>query len=295
VGFLMQIEPETTISPEEIQVDFTQIDEILAMLRYWHGIEVDNWIDSEACKYILSVKVTGFLTKKLSLHLHKYFEKIADEYDSGLETTDLSDVRILFREDSRGNPGKDVLELSRVIESCRINCPVKDWLQFLTLPAYADCRIIISISFIPFGDENRKNEVILYLRVVNSEKLVITSFESSKGKFDYFGFLKHGMHIYRDIARRIEKKREDGTLVSFMNPDNPSFFRFPCDDEEEAFILNGLNTTIGIESSVNANTVEFKLSSELIPALLSYFWMGLPQSIFILPGEHIIPMRRTRG
>lgn len=285
---------------ESFTLDPLALDDLLTVLRYWYGIEVDHWINSEASKYTTIMRISRFPGRKHLNKLHRYFEEAvreAEKLQGSRDPLDKEDfdgtfgdflgVEVNLIEAVRGKRKNDVLDVRRLVPACRVHYPVRNWFFFTDERPYYKCDIHLMLAFEPFGGEGGKNAVTLSLKVVDEDLLAVTGFESRWKKFKKFKFLKKGVDLLREIDERIMQKHREGKRPPYFNPAKPDWFLFRCESEEEAVILNGLNHTLGHESFQEGDLVEFKMEEVDFPGLISYLRVGLPQHIFLGPDQEV--------
>ncbi|MCD4782415.1 MAG: hypothetical protein K8T10_01155 [Candidatus Eremiobacteraeota bacterium] len=277
-----------------VPITLAELDNILTVLRYWYGVEVDHWINSEASRYRTIMRITNFGKKKDCERLFDYFDEAQIEASNLNESTDPLDQSefdgifgdflgveptILDGHEKEDRAG--VLEVTKLVSSCKVHYPVKNWFFFTDEKRYYRCEISITLSFQSFGEEAGWNDATIKLRILGEDRLAIVGFHSTHKDFDNdFHFLKDGINVLDEIDMRIAKKYLTGKRPEKSSPRKPDWFLFACDSEEEAIILNGINNTLEIESCQKGKKVEFKMDEFDIPGLISYVRTGLPHFIF---------------
>lgn len=292
LGFGAKQEP---IPDHHKPISLTQLDNLLTVLRYWYGVEVDNWINSEASRYTVIMRIDHFKSSKDLKRLHDYFKEAVKEAESMQGSQDPIDfldfqgtyadfigVEVNAIKSLKGAKGGDILDIRRLIPACKIHYPVKNWFFFTDEKRYYPCQIKLTLSFEPFGEGGGKNSATIKLRILEDNVLAVTGFESAYRNFDQnFNFLFRGLDTLEEIDNRIAEKYSTGKRDIKASPRSIDWFLFECMSESEAIVLNGINQTLGIESYQKDKLVEFKMEEFDIPGLISYVRAGLPQYIFI--------------
>ncbi len=276
--------------PENAMIlKLADLDDLLTVLRYWYGIEVDHWINSEASKYFSVLKVSKFPREKHLKRLFEYFKEAIEEAKrlrnskDPIEKEDLAKTFASFlgaEVEVLEENGKKYLLVKRLAPSCRVHHSVQNWFFFTDEKPYYKCDIKLSLIFVPFGEEDKKSTVTFDIKIFDEDQITIVGFESNGKKFDDFSFLKKGLNIFREIDLRIAQKHKEGKRPEFFNPLKPDWFLFECESEEEAVILDDINITLGNESIHKGKKVEFKMEEVDIPGLISYLRAGLPHTIY---------------
>jgi len=285
---------EEKLPENHIPLTLEELDNLLTVLRYWYGIEVDHWINSEASRYNTIMKMTNFMKKKDCRRLFDYFDeakKEAGKMRGSEDPIDQSDfdgtfgdflgINVSIIEGQVEENKAGILEVKRLTGSCKLHYPVKNWFFFTDEKQYYCCKIFLTLSFQSFGERGGWNDATLKLRVIGEDQLAIVGFYSTHKNYDnYFQFLKDGIDILDEVDKRIAKKYATGERPPRFSPRKPDWYLFTCDSEEEAIILNGVNNTLQIESHQKGDKVEFKMEEFDIPGLISYIRAGLPYFIF---------------
>lgn len=282
------------IPDNHFPVSPVELDNILTIIRYWYGIEVDHWINSEAGKYRVMMRISDFGSQKDFQRLSQYFKESVIEADRLKKSGDSEEredfdgtfadflgVKVEERQDE--SEKDNVLEVSRLVSACRIHYPVKNWFFFTDERQFDRCDIDVILLFKTFGETEKENTVRLKLRILGDDKLAIIGFEANNRVFDNdFSFLSYGLKVLNEIDQRILDKYREGKRDEWSSLQGDNWFYYECANEEEAGILHGVNETLDIMSRLNGKFVEFKMQEHDIPGLLSYVKAGLPHQIFSL-------------
>jgi hypothetical protein len=277
-----------------IPINVEQLDNILTILRYWYGVEVDHWINSEASRYSLVMKISNFRKKGDLRRLHDYFAEAVSEAkklresDDPLEQMDyvgtfgdFINAQVSIIEGIKGSDKSDILDIRKMIPACKVHYPVNNWFFFTDEKQYHQCEVRMSIVFEPFGEGGGKNTATIKMRIAGEDRLDIIGFESTHKQFGSdFAFLRQGLDVLEEIDNRIAEKYRLGKRPERFSPRTPDWFVFECLSEDEALIFQGINETLGIESRLYDTKVEFKMEEFDIPGLISYLRAGLPHYIF---------------
>lgn len=282
------------IPDNHIPVTPVELDNILAIIRYWYGIEVDHWINSEASKYRVMLRISDFASQKDFQRLSQYFSESVNEakrLNKSSDTAEREDFDGTFAdflgvtvEEKQGDDGKEkLLEVSRLVSACRIHYPVKNWFFFTDERQYDRCDIDLFLVFKNFGETEKEHIVRLKLRILEDDKLAVVGFEANNRVFDKdFSFLTYGLKVLNEIDQRILDKYREGKRDEWASLEGENWFFYECESDEEARILHGVNETLDIGSRLNGKFVEFKMQEHDIPGLLSYVKAGLPHQVFSL-------------
>lgn len=288
--FLKNKEP---LPEHHIPINLDQLDNILTVLRYWYGIEVDRWLNSEASRYTVIMKINNFRKSGDLKRLQEYFLAAVEEarkLEGSKDPLDMMDFHGTFSdflgvevnrlEGISGTRGKDTLDVRRLIPACRVHYPLKNWFFFTDEKRYYNCNIRITLAFEPFGTEGSENSATLKLKPLGEEALAITGFETVVKNFDHnFGFLMDGVKALEGFDRQLsEQHKSDSRPV--LSPLESGWFTLKCRDENEAMILNGVNRNLDIPSHFNGSMVKFKVEEIDIPGLVSYVRAGISHYIF---------------
>ena len=282
------------VPENHIPITPVELDDILTIMRYWYGIEVDNWINSEASKYEVILQISDFGSSRDMERLHQYYIEAINQAKQLKGSSDPHEkedfdgtfgdfLGVEVKKISGKNEKDSAVVVNRVIPACRIHYPVKNWFFFTDEKQYNRCDIDFYMKFRPFGEKGEERYIRFELRVLEEDKLAITRFEANKRVMDKnFDFLTFGLKVLNEIDERILEKYRDGKRADWSSLEKENWFFFECLSEEEAKILNGVNESLEIESYQKGKIVEFKMQEHDIPGLISYVRAGLPHQVFAL-------------
>ncbi|MFP4497395.1 MAG: hypothetical protein ACLFQV_04220 [Vulcanimicrobiota bacterium] len=272
-----------------MEVSLHTLDDLTNLLKYWYCIEVDRWIDSEASKYKIKMLISGRKRNELD-KLHTYYKQKVLQLEQTTSkreilNTSLQDYRNieinLEKYKTQGNY-EYFLSLERQLESCRQNQSIIGWFEPLLDANNLSSSIQLIMDFKSFGPHGPKNTLIFDLVILGENLVGVTGFKSTKRVFEKSNFLIDGLKVLKEFDERILEKHKEGKRNLSFNPTRPDWFVYECESEEEAIILNGLNQTLGNETYLKGEQVEFKTEEINIPGIFSYLKVGLPQEIFVL-------------
>lgn len=270
------------IPPGSIHLGTRALDDLLALLRAWYGIEADHWIDSEASSYRVILRICGFGSKAQARKLADEFESTQSRFGpikeppSG-EVTPLS-VQLT---DGVEKPEKNgVLVIMQGGATCRAGFSIQNWFYFTEMWQYENCLMDLSVHFRSFGGGQVKNRIRMTLKPVEPYHLAITSFGNENRMFVDYTFLRDGIEIFREVARMIEEKQLMGDVKKYFTLLPQDWILYPCSSEEDALLLSGICKNLGIECYFVEKFLKLRISQNLLPGLISYFISGLPQPVF---------------
>jgi hypothetical protein len=278
--------PKNKIPENEIVIDHDDLDKLLVILRCWYGIEVDSWINSEASRYANVLRITNFSGRSEAIRLHLLFHKAIRKTKPGQPGGKPSDV-LDFKRAVAGfvknvvkGRSQELLEIRRKAPSCKEHYPLAKWLFFLDESAYRNCRFEVILEFEPFGSKSIWNVLTLELRSAGSGNLLLKGFHTLKKRFEDLDFLVNGLEIFKQLKKQAADEDEDIKFRETYSRLDAGWFKFTCKNEDEAMVLDGLNKTLGLNSSCYGTFVKFQAEENDIPALISYLRAGLPHNIF---------------
>ncbi|MCE1245903.1 MAG: hypothetical protein LWY06_04600 [Firmicutes bacterium] len=286
--------PKQEPREDSLTVTIEQLDNILTLLRYWYGVEADHWINSEASRYTLVMSISGFRKKGDMRRLHDYFAEAVSEAKKLKESDDPIEqldyigtygdflhAQVNVTEAPKGTGKSDILEIRKMVTSCRVHYPINNWFFYTDEKQYHQCDVKVGLIFEAFGEGGQKNGVMLTTKIIGEHYLELMEMESTHKKFGSdIKFLKEGLDVLEEIDNRIAEKYRLGKRPERYSPRTSDWFVFECASEDEALIFQGVNETLGIESFMAGKKVEFKMEEFDIPGLISYLRVGLPHYIF---------------
>jgi hypothetical protein len=270
----------------EIVIDTDDLDKLLVILRCWYGIEVDNWINSEASRYANVLRITNFPDRREAVRLHQSFHKTIRKAKSGgisaasQDDSDFDRAIAGFVKNVVKGRSQELLEIRRKAPSCREHYPLGKWLFFIDEGACRKCKIEVILEFEPFGSKSIWNVLTLELQNAGGGRLYLLGFHTLKKRFEGLDFLIDGLEIFKKLDKQAEGKDEEiPPWETYSRLDN-GWFKYSCENEEEAMLLNGLNRTLGLNSDCYGTFVKFQAEEKNIPVLISYLRTGLHQNIY---------------
>jgi hypothetical protein len=270
----------------DIIIDPDDLDKLLIIFRCWYGIEVDNWINSEASRYTNVLRITNFPDRKEAVRLHLAFHKNIRKAKSGAKSaetpgnSDFEKAIAGFVKNVVQGRSQEVLEIRRKAPSCREHYPLGKWLFFLDDNAYRKCKLEVILEFEPFGSQSVWNVLTLELRSAGGGRLGLAGFHTLKKRFQDLDFLIDGLLIFKQLEKQAAGQDEEISRWETYSRLDSGWFKYSCKNEDEAMVLDGLNKTLGLDSKCHGTFVKFQADEKDIPALVSYLRTGLPQNIF---------------
>lgn len=275
------------IPPGSIHLGTPALNDLLALLRGWYGIEADRWIDSEASGYRVVLRIKNFSSGELA-------EKLADRFRETVAAFNEKTEESIQSEQSRAisdlsaelRPGTEKDETNGVLIVMRGGTAVKDsfsiqnWFYFTEMWQYENCRMDLTLQFRPLGEDIVTNRIRMTLKAVEPYHLAITSFGNNNRMFVDYSFLEEAVEIYRAVSLMIREKEEMGDFRKYFTLLPQGWILYPCSSDEDALLLSGLCKNLGLECYFADNFLKLKIDRHLLPGLISYFISGLPRLIF---------------
>ncbi len=280
------------IPPGAVHLGPSAVEDLVAMLTYWYGIEADRWINSEASSYQVTMRVYNFFDEWARSDFAREFPRGIEEYRREMniqpldgEERDFTRTHLEERTHSPGGDSSGSAGISRRAFTCRVHMPLAHWLYFTGNNRWQDCIIDFLVEYRSFGNREPENRIRVDFMMADPYNLAITGFANNNNRFVDYWFLQEGLLVFREIEEMIREKHREGDLKKYFTylPDN--WIMYPCETPEDAMILEGICQGLKLPARSQENFVKFQLDSVDLPGLISYFRWGLPQGIFNETGD----------
>ena len=227
------------IPPGAVHLGPGAVEDLITMLAYWYGIEVDRWINSEASSYQVNMRVYNFADTWARSDFAREFpegiEKYRKDNEIGLLDGEERDFTLTHLEERKKSPGGDSngsVAVNRKAFTCRVHMPVAHWLYFTGSSRWQDLIVDFLVNFRSFGSREPENKLRVDFMTADPYNLAITGFANNNRRFVDYRFIQEGLLVFREIEQMLLEKNREGDLKKYFTylPDN--WIMYPCKTPE---------------------------------------------------------------